>query len=130
MEFVLRSCFAAALLVATSGNSQAQTTPTPTPRMLVEVADLSGLAISPDGSSAAFRVERASIERNTYDSTWYVTDIKGEQPPLRIADGSEEHTSELQSLMRISYAVFCLKKKQRKQQETNKARKTSTTTLR
>src|SRR3546814_5435522 len=25
--------------------------------------------------------------------------------------GSEEHTSELQSLMRISYAVFCLKKK-------------------
>src|SRR3546814_1660467 len=30
---------------------------------------------------------------------------------------SEEHTSELQSLMRISYAVFCLKKK--KQQNTN-----------
>src|SRR3546814_1578558 len=29
---------------------------------------------------------------------------------------SEEHTSELQSLMRISYAVFCLKKKQQKKQ--------------
>src|SRR3546814_3879470 len=29
-------------------------------------------------------------------------------------DRSEEHTSELQSLMRISYAVFCLKKKNRK----------------
>src|SRR3546814_10649456 len=28
---------------------------------------------------------------------------------------SEEHTSELQSLMRISYAVFCLKKKKMKQ---------------
>src|SRR3546814_8889836 len=28
------------------------------------------------------------------------------------ANRSEEHTSELQSLMRISYAVFCLKKKQ------------------
>src|SRR3546814_1543265 len=28
---------------------------------------------------------------------------------------SEEHTSELQSLMRISYAVFCLKKKNRRQ---------------
>src|SRR3546814_2956914 len=28
---------------------------------------------------------------------------------------SEEHTSELQSLMRISYAVFCLKKKNNKQ---------------
>src|SRR3546814_8320065 len=30
-------------------------------------------------------------------------------------DRSEEHTSELQSLMRISYAVFCLKQKKRKQ---------------
>src|SRR3546814_381268 len=30
---------------------------------------------------------------------------------LRPTDRSEEHTSELQSLMRISYAVFCLKKK-------------------
>src|SRR3546814_4217868 len=29
----------------------------------------------------------------------------------RVAKRSEEHTSELQSLMRISYAVFCLKKK-------------------
>src|SRR3546814_9223897 len=29
---------------------------------------------------------------------------------------SEEHTSELQSLMRISYAVFCLKKKKKNQQ--------------
>src|SRR3546814_5027291 len=31
--------------------------------------------------------------------------------PADIARRSEEHTSELQSLMRISYAVFCLKKK-------------------
>src|SRR3546814_7154342 len=30
-----------------------------------------------------------------------------------ISQRSEEHTSELQSLMRISYAVFCLKKKKR-----------------
>src|SRR3546814_4825741 len=30
---------------------------------------------------------------------------------FRLLDRSEEHTSELQSLMRISYAVFCLKKK-------------------
>src|SRR3546814_6727534 len=33
-------------------------------------------------------------------------------------DRSEEHTSELQSLMRISYAVFCLKKKNNKQNQT------------
>src|SRR3546814_9442111 len=32
---------------------------------------------------------------------------------LRSRDRSEEHTSELQSLMRISYAVFCLKKKRK-----------------
>src|SRR3546814_2274181 len=37
---------------------------------------------------------------------------------------SEEHTSELQSLMRISYAVFCLKKKNSQQQTS--ARKTTT----
>src|SRR3546814_7179226 len=35
--------------------------------------------------------------------------------PVRFALRSEEHTSELQPLMRISYAVFCLKKKTHKQ---------------
>src|SRR3546814_2863813 len=54
-------------------------------------------------------------------------DTAGKRPPQQLAvapgrhffghgvfspDRSEEHTSELQSLMRISYAVFCLKKKQ------------------
>src|SRR3546814_6804634 len=34
------------------------------------------------------------------------------------ADRSEEHTSELQSLMRISYAVFCLKKKNKSKHTT------------
>src|SRR3546814_2191428 len=34
------------------------------------------------------------------------------RPGIHRIDRSEEHTSELQSLMRISYAVFCLKKKQ------------------
>src|SRR3546814_5796205 len=41
---------------------------------------------------------------------------------IRIAHGlrrSEEHTSELQSLMRISYAVFCLKKKKKQQIKTD-----------
>src|SRR3546814_9438963 len=35
------------------------------------------------------------------------------EPILRANIRSEEHTSELQSLMRISYAVFCLKKKKK-----------------
>src|SRR3546814_8329597 len=39
--------------------------------------------------------------------------IEGEVAVVRVLERprSEEHTSELQSLMRISYAVFCLKKK-------------------
>src|SRR3546814_2565459 len=37
-----------------------------------------------------------------------------EDAGLVIPERSEEHTSELQSLMRISYAVFCLKKKNTK----------------
>src|SRR3546814_6651324 len=50
--------------------------------------------------------------------------VKSEQPfalgahatMLSPTARSEEHTSELQSLMRISYAVFCLKKKKKKKQ--------------
>src|SRR3546814_2007589 len=40
-------------------------------------------------------------------------DVDFEGVQLLAERRSEEHTSELQSLMRISYAVFCLKKKQR-----------------
>src|SRR3546814_2143128 len=46
--------------------------------------------------------------------------VHGATPSIR----SEEHTSELQSLMRISYAVFCLKKKKEKSQ-TPRPHKTS-----
>src|SRR3546814_6781478 len=38
--------------------------------------------------------------------------ITDRYPQAEVPGRSEEHTSELQSLMRISYAVFCLKKKQ------------------
>src|SRR3546814_5044888 len=42
-----------------------------------------------------------------------VTMARDGKPPreVKIGSRSEEHTSELQSLMRISYAVFCLQKK-------------------
>src|SRR3546814_3252900 len=43
-----------------------------------------------------------------FGATVVYSDKAGEEFRVR----SEEHTSELQSLMRISYAVFCLKKKQ------------------
>src|SRR3546814_5813339 len=56
-------------------------------------------------------VEKLSIELTTqmlailFDFPWE------ERHKLTAWSRSEEHTSELQSLMRISYAVFCLKKK-------------------
>src|SRR3546814_8331257 len=40
--------------------------------------------------------------------------VRADKLPMAFVFRSEEHTSELQSLMRISYAVFCLKKKQKK----------------
>src|SRR3546814_4717015 len=40
-----------------------------------------------------------------------ITTIGSVSLPGQVSFRSEEHTSELQSLMRISYAVFCLKKK-------------------
>src|SRR3546814_1131581 len=46
-----------------------------------------------------------------------------------IADRSEEHTSELQSLMRISYAVFCLKKKTTKHKDIDITYNTQTNTM-
>src|SRR3546814_6362895 len=48
-----------------------------------------------------------SFDLTTYE--FQVSDAEG-----NFAARSEEHTSELQSLMRISYAVFCLKKKTKK----------------
>src|SRR3546814_3175226 len=55
-------------------------------------------------SSAKSRSLTASIELA----------IGRSKPSAAAVSRSEEHTSELQSLMRISYAVFCLKKKKQK----------------
>lgn len=57
------------------------------PQRLVEVADLSGLTVSPDGGRLAFRLERASVARDTYESTWYVQDMDGRSPPQPVGDG-------------------------------------------
>src|SRR3546814_4912184 len=51
----------------------------------------------------------AAIRDRTH---WNIANITPKDPVTR----SEEHTSELQSLMRISYAVFCLKKKTKNKQ--------------
>src|SRR3546814_6852542 len=50
----------------------------------------------------------------------------GEFGETEDAGRSEEHTSELQSLMRISYAVFCLNKKKNKNKQNIRHKQTST----
>jgi dipeptidyl aminopeptidase/acylaminoacyl peptidase len=57
------------------------------PQRLLEVTDLENPVISPDGRYVAFRSEQASVERNTYDTAWYVQALDGKSPPLRIANG-------------------------------------------
>src|SRR3546814_10277212 len=49
------------------------------------------------------------------------------KPSIWAWERSEEHTSELQSIMRISYAVFCLKKKKSKASEHNNILNNNTT---
>src|SRR3546814_2456630 len=57
--------------------------------------------------TGADRAAGSGTMRNRFADVFY--ELGRVDPRLR----SEEHTSELQSLMRISYAVICLKKKQR-----------------
>src|SRR3546814_6599469 len=54
---------------------------------------------------------RARSPYGTADRSSAACDDAPHQARRQDLDRSEEHTSELQSLMRISYAVFCLKKK-------------------
>src|SRR3546814_4571233 len=57
-----------------------------------------------------FQLEQRRRAEQGLNTAVYVTGYRGS--PLGTLDQrSEEHTSELQSLMRSSYAVFCLKKK-------------------
>src|SRR3546814_10475874 len=59
--------------------------------------------IAPD--QRGYRGSSKPQEAEAYTPDKLIADI------FALADRSEEHTSELQSLMRNSYAVFCLKKK-------------------
>src|SRR3546814_1598991 len=68
------------------------------------------------GHMGAVRQSTQRLEVVRVDAERGLIAIKGAVPGAPGGDviRSEEHTSELQSLMRISYAVFCLKKKKRK----------------
>src|SRR3546814_9597830 len=74
------------------------------------------------GAPAAGRMQR-TFGGDTLNTAVYLARClrqSAAQPPATVHPAavhparSEEHTSELQSLMRISYAVFCLKKKKNK----------------
>src|SRR3546814_7923209 len=84
-------------------------------------SDLSGLDQSLGDAQGILRAtsQAAARDRALSEHMLEATQASGEGLG-QLSDGlarattmrSEEHTSELQSLMRISYAVFCLKKKQ------------------
>src|SRR3546814_3090873 len=81
---------------------------------------------------ASINGERSVLRMPRTEDGPAISRLVGDCPPLDVnsaycnllqcthfADRSEEHTSELQSLMRISYAVFCLKKKKTQKKYTN-----------
>ena len=91
--------------VAVAGPSPAVTI---SPRRLLEVTDLDNPVISPDRRYVAFRTERALVERNTYDTTWYVRALNGKSPPLRVADGGTPLRVSVSGVVLSSPAVWSL----------------------
>lgn len=84
LKYIARKSLAAAALLAASASvCQAAVV---SPRRLLEVADIASPTVSPDGLGVAFRVERASVARNTYDTVWYVQGLS-DPWPRRVADG-------------------------------------------
>src|SRR3546814_5391432 len=81
-----------------------------------------GLAVAIAGmiASTAWKAEEIRMMRpgetvEVAGYTYRFDGVRSVEGPNYMADRrSEEHTSELQSLMRISYAVFCLKKKKKR----------------
>ncbi|MCC4609775.1 Atxe2 family lasso peptide isopeptidase [Xanthomonas campestris] len=78
-----RLLLAGVLMAAGACMCHAQTV---SPQRLLEVVDIGSPTLSPDGRSVAFRTEQASVQRNTYDSVWYVQGLQ-DAAPRRVADG-------------------------------------------
>src|SRR3546814_6434576 len=79
-------------------------------RISARTGESSASTVAESWSNAAFFGSSSATERWEVMLSAYSSTSFGLTRP-RFAMRSEEHTSELQSLMRISYAVFCLKKK-------------------
>src|SRR3546814_8113712 len=71
------------------------------------------LRISPAGTVPAIELDDGRVLAESNAILCFLADGTPYLPGDAFARRSEEHTSELQSLMRISYAVFCLKKKKK-----------------
>ncbi|WP_454883425.1 Atxe2 family lasso peptide isopeptidase [Sphingomonas oryzagri] len=56
---------------------------------IIEVTDMSGLSLSPDGRLVVFRTERPSIAGNDYRLRWYVAPVDGSSTPRPIGDGGD-----------------------------------------
>src|SRR3546814_5645845 len=83
-------------------------------RKVLTYADLKSAFDDPDPREPSRTVE-LHLTGNMERYVWGFDGIRfSDAEPVRLNYRSEEHTSELQSLMRISYAVFCLKKKIKK----------------
>src|SRR3546814_4998349 len=61
------------------------------------------------GAAASIRIRGISSISGINDPLWVIDGREVIGSNYKVESRSEEHTSELQSLMRISYAVFCLK---------------------
>src|SRR3546814_3628304 len=76
------------------------------------------VAIAPAGSRSVKKppviVQRSTLAPPVSTKFPRVQSSSAKKPNVLDRPRSEEHTSELQSLMRISYAVFCLKKKKKR----------------
>src|SRR3546814_4795615 len=84
-----------------------------------------GMVFQIAGSSSQLIIDAtriAALSRDP-DPSLAMAGQVGSQVKMRVGR-SEEHTSELQSLMRISYAVFCLKKKKPESSTTTTNRST------
>src|SRR3546814_3517512 len=80
-----------------------------------EAALQRALELDSDNFSALANLAKLRIQHRDFERARALVDrlmeIAGQRLSIMTLKRSEEHTSELKSLMRISYAVFCLKKK-------------------
>ncbi|OOG57795.1 dipeptidyl aminopeptidase [Rhodanobacter sp. B05] len=97
------SALALVLGVVVAATSPAATI---SPRRLMEVTDLGNPVISPDGRYVAFRAVRTSIERNTYDTTWYVQRLERRSLPHSVSDGGVPLREYVNGVVLASPAVW------------------------